>query len=131
MGLTNERWAAARHELGLKQTDLADLLQTPRSTLAGYERNANIPASAIRAFSEICHIRESYLLNGDFPILEPPEAPTPVQQVVEKYNLPEICAAAMEVWARIPFDEQERIKQDIRDTIRIYNAQHPPDEPSE
>lgn len=130
MGLTNERWAAARHELGLKQTDLADLLQTPRSTLAGYERNANIPASAIRAFSEICHIRESYLLNGDPPILEPQKEQTPVQQIVEKINLPEICAAALEVWGRIPEDEQEVIKRAIQETIDRRAAQHPPDEPS-
>ena len=126
----SERWKKARQELGYSQGKLAAILNVTQPTISGYEKGLSIPPSAVRAFSGICHVRESYLLNGDLPILEPPEAPTPVQQVVKKYNLPEICAAAMEFWGRLPFDEQEKIKQDIRDTIRIYNAQHPPDEPS-
>ena len=50
-----------------------------------------------------------------------------MQQIVEKLNLPEICAAALEVWGRIPEDEQEAIKRLVQDTIDRYNAQHPPD----
>lgn len=126
----NERWKAARLELGYKQSELADELGISRPTISIYEKDAKIPLSSIKAIASICHVRESYLLNGDLPILEPPKEQTPVQQIVEKLNLPEICAAALEVWGRIPEDEQETIKRAIQETIDRRAAQHPPDEPS-
>lgn len=125
----NERWKKARQELGYSQGKLATILNVTQPTISGYEKGLSIPPSAIRAFSGICHVRESYLLNGDLPILEPQKEQTPVQQIVEKFNLPEICAAALEVWGRIPEDEQEVIKRAIQATIDRHAAQHPPDEP--
>ena len=123
----NERWKAARLELGYKQSELADELGISRPTISIYEKDATIPLSSIKAIASICHVRESYLLNGDLPILEPPKEQTPVQQIVERLNLPEFCAAALESWGRIPEDEQEAIKRLVQDTIDRYNAQHPPD----
>ena len=126
----NERWKKARQELGYSQGKLATILNVTQPTISGYEKGLSIPPSAIRAFSGICHVRESYLLNGDLPILEPPKEQTPAEQIMEKLNLPEICAAALEVWGLLPESEQETIKRAIQDTIDRYNAQHPPDEPS-
>lgn len=130
MSEINERWKNARLELGYKQGQLSAMLSMPQSTLSGYEKSVNIPSSSVRAFASICGVRESYLLNGDLPILEPPKEQTPVQQIVERFNLPEFCAAALESWGSIPEDEQEAIKRLVQDTIDRYNAQHPPDEPS-
>lgn len=123
----NKRWRAAREELKLKQSDVAEKLGISQASASLYEKNGTIPLSSIKSFSSICGVRESYLLNGDLPILEPQKEQTPVQQIVEKLNLPEICAAALEVWGRIPEDEQEAIKRLVQDTIDRYNAQHPPD----
>lgn len=126
----NKRWRAAREELKLKQSDIAEKLGISQASASLYEKNGTIPLSSIKSFSSICGVRESYLLNGDLPILEPPKEQTPVQQIVEKLNLPEICAAALEVWGRIPEDEQETIKRAIQETIDRRAAQHTPDEPS-
>lgn len=103
----NERWTEARKKLGYTQLELSDVLSTPRPTLAGYERGANIPTSSIRAFSAICHVRESYLLNGDLPILEPEAEKTPVQKVMEEFNLPPVVADMLEEWLLLSEEQQK------------------------
>lgn len=129
MSETNVRWKSARNALGLKQAELADKLGISRPTVSLYENDAAIPLGSIRAFSAICGVRESYLLNGDLPILEPPSAQTAVQRIVQELNLPDICAAAMEEWLLLSEDEQAVIKRAIQATIDRHAAQHPPDDP--
>lgn len=128
MSDANERWKSARKALGIKQAELADRLGISRPSVSLYENDATIPLGSIRAFSAICGVRESYLLNGDLPILEPPREQTPVQRIVEELNLPPICAAALEEWILMPESEQEIIKRRIQATIDRHNAQHPPDD---
>lgn len=103
----NKRWKIARQELNLKQNKLSEILSIPQSTLSGYEKDVNIPASSVRSFAAICHVRESYLVNGDFPILEPEEDKSPVQKVMASYNIPEIYSYILEEWLMLP-EEQQR-----------------------
>ena len=109
--------------------ELAEALKMSQAQMSMYEKSAVIPPSSIRAFSAICGVRESYLLNGDLPILEPPKAQTAVERIVQELNLPDICAAAMEEWLLLSEDEQAVIKRAIQATIDRHAAQHPPDEP--
>lgn len=126
----NERWKKARQELGYSQGKLATILNVTQPTISGYEKGLSIPPSAIRAFSGICHVRESYLLNGDLPILEPPKEQTPVEKIVEQLGLPPIFATAMEEWLLLPEDQQKAIVK-LSERIAARNAaKHPPDEPS-
>lgn len=129
MDTVNERWREARQALGYNQGELANALSVTQPTISGYEKGLRIPSSAIRAFSAICGVRESYLLNGDLPILEPPSTQTAVQRIVQELNLPDICAAAMEEWLSMSEEEQAVIKRAIQATIDRHAAQHPPDEP--
>lgn len=124
----NERWKKARLELGYKQGQLSEILSMPQSTLSGYEKSVNIPNSSVRAFSSICGVRESYLLNGDLPILEPQKEQTPVEQIVERLGLPPIFATAMEEWLLLPEDQQQAIVE-LSERIAARNAaKHPPDD---
>lgn len=126
----NERWKAARLELGYKQSELADELGISRPTISIYEKDATIPLSSIKAIASICHVRESYLLNGDLPILEPPKEQTPVEQIVEQLGLPPIFATAMEEWLLLPEDQQQAIVKLSERIVARHAAKHPPDEPS-
>ncbi len=126
----NERWKAARLELGYKQSELADELGISRPTISIYEKDATIPLSSIKAIASICHVRESYLLNGDLPILEPPKEQTPVEKIVEQLGLPPICATAMEEWLLLPEDQQQAIVKLSERIAARHEAKHPPDEPS-
>lgn len=128
MGNVNSRWRSAREALNLRQNDIAEKLGISQGSASLYEKNGTIPLSSIKSFSAICGVRESYLLNGDLPILEPPREQTPVQRIVEELNLPPICAAALEEWILMPESEQEIIKRRIQATIDRHNAQHPPDD---
>lgn len=125
----NERWKAARLELGYKQSELADELGISRPTISIYEKDATIPLSSIKAIASICHVRESYLLNGDLPILEPPKEQTPVEKIVEQLGLPPICATAMEEWLLLPEDQQREIVELSERIVARHAAKHPPDEP--
>lgn len=124
----NERWKAARLELGYKQSELADELGISRPTISIYEKDATIPLSSIKAIASICHVRESYLLNGDLPILEPPKEQTPVEQIVEQLGLPPIFATAMEEWLLLPEDQQRAIAELSERIVARHAAKHPPDE---
>ena len=124
----NSRWRSAREALKLRQNDIAEKLGISQGSASLYEKNGTIPLSSIKSFAAICGVRESYLLNGDLPILEPPREQTPVQRIVEELNLPPICAAALEEWLLLPEDVQESIKRSIQATIDRHNAQHPPDD---
>lgn len=128
MDTISARWRNARKATGKNQTDLASALGMSQTQMSSYENGTEPPLSSIRAFSAICGVRESYLLNGDLPILEPPREQTPVQRIVEELNLPPICAAALEEWILMPESEQEIIKRRIQATIDRHNAQHPPDD---
>lgn len=124
----NERWKAARLALGYKQSELADELGISRPTISIYEKDATIPLSSIKAIASICHVRESYLLNGDLPILEPQKEQTPVEQIVERLGLPPIFATAMEEWLLLPEDQQQAIVE-LSERIAARNAaKHPPDD---
>lgn len=123
METVNERWKMARQELGYKQNQLSEILSIPQSTLSGYEKSINIPSSSIRSFSAICKVRESYLLNGDLPILEPEEEKTPIQVIMEMYNLPPICKSALEEWVLLPEADQQTIMHAIQATIDRYNSE--------
>ena len=125
----NERWKAARLELGYKQSELADELGISRPTISIYEKDATIPLSSIKAIASICHVRESYLLNGDLPILEPQKEQTPVERIVEQLGLPPICATAMEEWLLLPEDQQQAIVELSERIAARHAAKHPPDEP--
>lgn len=126
----NKRWRAAREELKLKQSDIAEKLGISQASASLYEKNGTIPLSSIKSFSSICGVRESYLLNGDLPILEPQKEQTPVEQIVERLGLPPIFATAMEEWLLLPEDQQQAIVE-LSERIAARNAaQHPPDEPS-
>ena len=125
----NERWKNARLELGYKQGQLSEILSMPQSTLSGYEKSVNIPSSSVRAFASICGVRESYLLNGDLPILEPPKEQTPVEKIVEQLNLPPIFATAMEEWLLLPEDQQRAIVELSERIVARHAAKHPPDDP--
>ena len=124
----NERWKAARLELGYKQSELADELGISRPTISIYEKDATIPLSSIKAIASICHVRESYLLNGDLPILEPPKEQTPVEKIVEQLGLPPICATAMEEWLLLPEDQQQAIVELSERIVARHAAKHPPDD---
>ncbi len=124
----NERWKAARLELGYKQSELADELGISRPTISIYEKDATIPLSSIKAIASICHVRESYLLNGDLPILEPQKEQTPVEQIVERLGLPPIFATAMEEWLLLPEDQQRAIAELSERIVARHAAKHPPDE---
>ena len=125
----NERWKAARLELGYKQSELADELGISRPTISIYEKDATIPLSSIKAIASICGVRESYLLNGDLPILEPPKEQTPVEKIVEQLGLPPICATAMEEWLLLPEDQQQAIVELSERIVARHAAKHPPDDP--
>ena len=101
-----------------------------RPTISIYEKDATIPLSSIKAIASICHVRESYLLNGDLPILEPPKEQTPVEQIVEQLGLPPIFATAMEEWLLLPEDQQQAIVKLSERIVARHAAKHPPDEPS-
>lgn len=124
----NERWKAARLELGYKQSELADELGISRPTISIYEKDATIPLSSIKAIASICGVRESYLLNGDLPILEPPKEQTPVERIVEQLGLPPIFATAMEEWLLLPEDQQQAIVELSERIVARHVAKHPPDE---
>ena len=99
-----------------------------RPTISIYEKDATIPLSSIKAIASICHVRESYLLNGDLPILEPPKEQTPVEQIVEQLGLPPIFATAMEEWLLLPEDQQRAIAELSERIVARHAAKHPPDE---
>lgn len=125
----NERWKAARLELGYKQSELADELGISRPTISIYEKDATIPLSSIKAIASICGVREDYLLNGDLPILEPQKEQTPVEQIVERLGLPPIFATAMEEWLLLPEDQQQAIVELSERIVARHVAKHPPDDP--
>ena len=134
MGLTNERWAAARQALGRKQSELSHLLGIARSTLSGYEKDATIPISSIKAIASICGVRESFLLNGDLPILETEStemsAQAAVEQVVQKYGLPDYCKEAFMMFLQLPKDDQDAVMRICQAFVDSHKNQTSPDEPS-
>ena len=109
--------------------DLADALGMSQSQMSIYEKNGTIPISAVKSFAAICGVRESYLLNGDLPILEPPKEQTPVEKIVEQLGLPPICATAMEEWLLLPEDQQQAIVELSERIVARHAAKHPPDDP--
>lgn len=123
MESVNERWKRARKELKMNQTAVAEALGVSQSTISAWEKGDTIPLSAIRSFSAICKVRESYLLNGDLPILEPEEEKTPIQVIMEMYNLPPICKSALEEWVLLPEADQQTIMHAIQATIDRYNSE--------
>lgn len=123
METVNERWKTARKELKMNQVSLADALGMSQTQMSSYEKGSVIPLSSIRSFSAICKVRESYLLNGDLPILEPEEEKTPIQVIMEMYNLPPICKSALEEWVLLPEADQQTIMHAIQATIDRYNSE--------
>lgn len=123
METVNERWKKARQAIPLKQGELAEKLCLSQGSISLYEKSGTIPLSAIRSFSAICKVRESYLLNGDLPILEPEEEKTPIQVIMEMYNLPPICKSALEEWVLLPEADQQTIIHAIQTTIDRYNSE--------
>ena len=62
--MINERLKTVRTHLGLKQSELAKLLNITTRTLQNYEKNADIPASVINKLITLFNINPNWLLTG-------------------------------------------------------------------
>lgn len=125
----NERWKAAREALKLKQSDIAEALGISQGSASLYEKNGTVPLSSIKAFAAICGVRESYLLNGDFPITEP-QGRTPVERICTELGLPAICEVALNEWALLPDAQRQAVIAYGERVLERYLSQRA-DDPTE
>lgn len=62
--MINERLKTIRKQLGLKQSELAKVLNITTRTLQNYEKDADIPASVINKLISLFNVNPTWLLTG-------------------------------------------------------------------
>jgi transcriptional regulator with XRE-family HTH domain len=103
------RIAEALLKRGMKQTDLCNLADIPKSSLSLYMRGAYDPKQdRIYKMAKVLNVSEAWLMGYDVPMER--QSPTPVKE----QTLTEAEEALIELFRLVPEEQQKLVLQMIR-----------------
>lgn len=82
METVGDRIKAARHDLGMRQVELADLIHVTERTMQAYESDEVVPFRKLQSLSGVLDRPIAWILHGDKATAEPGEIVPLLQEIL-------------------------------------------------